>query len=57
VFTFFPYGNKWRTWHKAFYAHMQQTVVRQYHPIELKAARRLLWNLFDTPHDFMKHLR
>lgn len=57
VFAFFPYGNKWRKWHKAFLAHMQPTVARQYHPFELKAARRLLWNLFDTPQDFMQHIR
>jgi hypothetical protein len=57
VITLFPYGNKWRTWHKAFYAHMQPTIVRQYRPVELKAARRLLWNLFDTPQDFMQHIR
>ena len=36
---------------------MQPTVARQYHPFELKAARRLLWNLFDTPQDFMQHIR
>jgi hypothetical protein len=57
VLTLFPYGNKWRSWHKAFYAHMQPTIARQYHPIELKAARRLLWNLFETPQDFMQHIR
>jgi hypothetical protein len=57
VLTFFPYGKKWRTWHKAFSPHMQPNIARQYHPIELKAARRLLWNLFDTPEDFMQHLR
>ncbi len=57
VFAFFSYGNKWRKWHKAFLAHMQPTVARQYHIFELKAARRLLWNLFDTPQDFMKHIR
>ena len=57
MITFFPYGNKWRAWHKAFYAHMQPTIIRQYRPIELKAARRLLWNLFDTPQDFMQHIR
>jgi hypothetical protein len=36
---------------------MQPTAVRQYHPIELKAARQLLWNLFETPQDFMQHIR
>ncbi|KAF8269896.1 cytochrome P450 [Lactarius quietus] len=57
VITFFPYGNKWRDWHKAFYAHLQPSAVHRYHPIELKANRQLLCNLLDTPQDFMKHLR
>ena len=53
----FSYGSKWRAWHKAFYAYMQPTVTRQYRPIELKAARRLLCNLLDTPQDFMQYMR
>jgi len=57
VLTFFPYGNKWRAWHKAFYAHMQPSVVHRYHPMEAKANRQLLCNLLDTPQDFFKHLR
>jgi hypothetical protein len=36
---------------------MQPTVAPQYHLFELKAARRLLWNLHDTPQDFMQHIR
>ncbi|KAI9439721.1 cytochrome P450 [Lactarius indigo] len=57
VLSLFPYGSKWRTWHKAFYAHMQPSVVHRYHPVEMKANRRLLCNLLDTPQDFLKHLR
>ncbi|KAI0247647.1 cytochrome P450 [Lactifluus subvellereus] len=57
VFSLFPYGNKWRTWHKSFYAQVQPTMAHQYHPIEVKAARQLLRNLCDTPQDFLKHLR
>ncbi|KAH9041581.1 cytochrome P450 [Lactarius pseudohatsudake] len=55
--SFFPYGTKWRTWHKAFYAHLQPSVVHRYHPIETKASQQLLCNLLDTPQDFLKHLR
>ncbi|KAH9995638.1 CyP450 monooxygenase [Russula compacta] len=57
VFAFFPYGNKWKTWHKAFYAHMQPAVARRYHSHESKVALQLLQNLLDTPQDFMQHLR
>ncbi|KAI9439716.1 cytochrome P450 [Lactarius indigo] len=54
--SFFPYGNKWRDWTKALYAHLQPAVVHQYHPIQVKTARQLLCNLLDTPQDFLKHL-
>ena len=57
VLTFFPYGNKWRAWYKAFYAHLQPSVVHRYHPIQAKANRQLLSNLLDAPQDFLKHLR
>ncbi|KAH9963101.1 cytochrome P450 [Lactifluus volemus] len=57
VFSLFPYSNKWRTWHKAFYAQVQPSMARQYHPMQVKAARQLLRNLCDTPQDFLKHLR
>ncbi|KAF8269892.1 CyP450 monooxygenase [Lactarius quietus] len=52
----FPYGNKWRTWEKAFYSHLQQSAVHRYHPNEVKATRQLLYNLLDTPQDFLKHI-
>lgn len=57
VLTSFPYDSKWRSWHKAFYAHLQPAVVRRYHPIEVKANRQLLCNLLDTPQDCLEHLR
>ncbi|KAH8987086.1 cytochrome P450 [Lactarius hatsudake] len=57
VLSLFPYGTKWRTWHKAFYAHFQPSVVHRYHPIETKANQQLLCNLLDSPQDFLKHLR
>jgi len=53
----FPYGSKWRNWQKVFYAHLQPTVVHQYNSLEIKATRRLLCNLLDSPQDFLKHLR
>ena len=53
----FPYGSKWRNWQKVFYSHLQPTVVHRYHPIEMKATRQLLYNLLDTPQDFLKHIR
>ncbi|KAI9442828.1 cytochrome P450 [Lactarius psammicola] len=57
VLTFFRYDSKWRTWNKAFYAHLQPAVVRRYHPIQVKSNRQLLCNLLDAPQDFLKHLR
>src|SRR6266702_3404767 len=57
VLSFFPYGSKWRSWHKAFYSYLQPAVVHRYHPVQVKANRQLLCNLLETPQEFLKHLR
>ncbi|KAI0306165.1 cytochrome P450 [Multifurca ochricompacta] len=57
VINLFPYCDKWRNWYKTFHAHFKPTMIHKYHPIEVKAAQHLLRSLFDTPEDFMQHLR
>lgn len=56
-FGLFPYGSRWRNWHKAFLVHLQPTVLHRYHPNEIRATRQLLCNLLDTPQDFLRHIR
>jgi cytochrome P450 len=44
-FSLMPYGERWRQRRKMLHAHVQSSVVSQYQPIQIRAARELAHEL------------
>ena len=51
-----PYGSIWREHRRTFHQFFNQTASVPYHPHEVKAARKLLLRLMETPEEFNDHL-
>ncbi|GJE97960.1 cytochrome P450 [Phanerochaete sordida] len=54
---FIPYGDYWRKHRRLFNQHFRAAAVPQYHLKQIKAVRRLLQHLLDSPKDFLDHIR
>ena len=56
MFAFMPYGSVWREYRRTFHQFFNQTASIPYHPYEVKAVRKLLLRLIETPEEFNDHL-
>ncbi|GJE97963.1 cytochrome P450 [Phanerochaete sordida] len=54
---FIPYGDYWRTHRRLFNQHFRAAAIPQYHYKQIKAVRRLLRSLLDSPEDFLDQIR
>ena len=52
-----PYNERFKAFRRLFHQTLGPRSIHQYHPLQLKAARRLVDNLIKTPEDFDLHAR
>ena len=52
-----PYGDYWKEHRRLFHQHFRPQSLLQYHDKQVKAARRLVRLVLDSPQDYAKHIR
>ncbi|KAF8512711.1 cytochrome P450 [Gautieria morchelliformis] len=57
LMVFMHYGNLWRRYRKAVHQNLHPNAAAEYQPIQLKHTRVLLRRLYETPNQFVEHLR
>lgn len=51
------YGPRWRQTRRVFHQHFHRGAARQYRPVQMLGARKLLVRLLSDPDNFVQHLR
>ena len=57
MFILMGYGVEWRQHRRAFHRIMNQEVMVDWHPVQLKVTRKFLYSLLRTPDQLGEHLK
>lgn len=52
-----PYGDRWRKHRRIFHQYFRPTASETFRPIQAKKVQDLIFNLLDSPEQFLDHLK